>query len=769
MFIKRYILPLLLLPLFFSCSPTKFVPENQYLLNRVRIEVDDRNASSQNLEDYVQQMPNRNFLFIRKSGLRIYSLSGRDDTRWRNRFIRRLGEPPVIFSVRSMRESERQLAQRMQNRGYLDAEVSADTVLRRKRANVTYQIRANQPYTIRNYEVNITDSVILSMLENPRVKRDLSIEPGMRFVPEDLDRGLQTLTNSMRNRGFFNLSKESFFFLVDSALNSNQVDLKLMIRDTWNNAEDSIRFNAAFRRYRINTVTIISGYDQFNPESRNDFARPDTVIYRKMRIIYGSQRFIRRSVLYHNTFIRPGAYYSDRLLENTYLSLNSMSAVKQASVYFREVTPADTALLNTFITIAPANIFFLQTGLEGTNTAGDIGAAGNITFQNKNTFNGSETFRIRLNGGIEAISSSGTDLLADNFFQYGADVSLTFPRFLVPFISKSVREQPNSRTIFTAGLNWQNRRAYNQRFTNLDWLYRWSALRNRLNYTLNVYNVNYIATPWMSDAFQTHLNRPENAFLKASYINQFITRSSYSFVYTSLPPSRAQSEGYTIRAGLDVAGTLPYAISKISGRKDEDGTYTLINIPFAQYFKATGDFARFYLLDPKRVVALRAGLGIACPYLNSSLVPYEQRYFAGGPNSVRGWSTRTLGPGSYKPIGRNDFLNQNGDIRILLNMEYRLKTNTFLEYAAFVDAGNVWTIRNYEHQPGGLFKWDSFWKEMGLSWGLGIRPNFGFVLIRIDAGMKIYSPTPLNGMHWVITKPNFSRDFAYHFAIGYPF
>jgi outer membrane protein assembly factor BamA len=357
----------------------------------------------------------------------------------------------------------------------------------------------------------------------------------------------------------------------------------------------------------------------------------------------------------------------------------------------------------------------------------------------------------------------------DNYYQYGADFSFTFPRFLVPFIPKSFREQPNSRTVFTAGINWQNRPEYNQRFLNLDWIYKWTALRNRLNHSLDLYNINYIVTPWTSEAFQAYLDAPENAVLKANYENLFITRSGYSAVYTSLPPSRAQNEGYTLRAGLDVAGTLPYLISKIAGTSNESGVYQLNGIPFAQYLKTGADLTRFFMLDPKHIVAAHAGLGFIYPYGNSSVAPYSQRYFAGGPNSVRGWSTRTLGPGSYQSGNTNDFINQNGDIKILLNLEYRRKTDTFLEYAAFIDAGNVWTIRNYDNQPGGTFRWNSFWKEMALAWGVGIRPNFGFVLIRIDFGMKIYSPESLDNLHWVITKPSFRRDFAYHFAIGYPF
>ncbi len=768
MSVKRYIFSVLL-PLFVSCSTTKYVPEDQYLLNKVTIKTDNKSISSGDLESYVQQMPNKDFLFIKKSGLKVYSLSGRDTSKWRNRFIRRLGDAPVIFNARSLKETEKQLAQQVQNLGYLDAEVTSDTVLKRKKANVTYYIRSNNPYTIRNYEVEIIDTAILSMFTYPRIRRALNIQPGMRFVPEDLDQRLQTVVNSMRNQGFYKLSKENFFFQVDSSLSANQVDVKLKIRDTWDSREDSLRYNAAFNRYYIDSVTIVSGYDQFDPESRYDFDNPDTIGFRGMNIIYGSRHFLRKDVLYYNNFLRRGNYYSDLALENTYSSLNSMGAVKQASIYFREVNRPDSFLLNTFITLAPTNIFYWQTGIDGTNSGGDPGISGYITFQNKNMFNGSEIFRIKLNGGFESISSSGLDLLANNFFQYGVDISLTFPRFLVPFIAKRIREQPNSQTVFTSGINWKNRPEYNQRFLNVDWMYRWSAMRSRLNHTFSLYNVNYISTPWASDTFRTYLDRPENAVLRENYNSLFITRSSYSNVYTSSNSSRSQNAGYTIRTSLDIAGTLPYIISVASRTKDEDGAYRLFNIPFAQYFKVNADFARFFRLDSKNIVAFHAGLGIASPYLNSSLIPYEQRFFAGGPNSVRGWSTRTLGPGSYKSNGKNDFVNQNGDIRIQFNLEYRLKTETFLEYAAFIDAGNVWTIRDYAYQPGGFFKWDSFWKEMGLSWGIGIRPNFGFILIRLDAGMKIYSPTPLDGRNWVITKPKFGRDFAYHLAIGYPF
>ena len=204
------------------------------------------------------------------------------------------------------------------------------------------------------------------------------------------------------------------------------------------------------------------------------------------------------------------------------------------------------------------------------------------------------------------------------------------------------------------------------------------------------------------------------------------------------------------RMSGDVAGTLPYLYSKITKRKKDNGVYKLFDIPYAQYFRVTTDLVRLFQIDPLNIIATHIGLGLANPYGNSNVVPYEQRFFAGGPNSVRGWSTRTLGPGVYESKGKSDFLNQTGDIKIILNVEYRIKTKSFMEYAVFVDAGNVWTIRNYESQPGGLFEWNKFLEQMGLSWGVGIRPNFGFILLRLDLGMKIYNPEITDRTRWVI-------------------
>ena len=169
-------------------------------------------------------------------------------------------------------------------------------------------------------------------------------------------------------------------------------------------------------------------------------------------------------------------------------------------------------------------------------------------------------------------------------------------------------------------------------------------------------------------------------------------------------------------------------------------------------------------------MAFHVGAGIVYPYGNSDMVPFEKRYYSGGANSVRGWSVRTLGPGTYS--GHNplaDFMNQCGDIRLDMNAEYRSKLIWKLELALFLDAGNIWTIKDYPSQPGGQFKFNSFYKEIALAYGLGVRFDFNYFLIRVDMGLKMYDPSRIGNRPWVIAHHSFDRDASFHFAIGYPF
>ena len=250
----------------------------------------------------------------------------------------------------------------------------------------------------------------------------------------------------------------------------------------------------------------------------------------------------------------------------------------------------------------------------------------------------------------------------------------------------------------------------------------------------------------------------------------------YTFTYSSQVLNGANSNygtnAYTIRTGIETSGNLLYGLCNLFGTsRNSLDQYTLLNIAYAQYAKADFDFSKSFRFDDRNSLALHLGFGIAYPYGNSTILPFEKRYFSGGANSVRGWSVRSLGPGKFVGTdGRIDFINQTGDMKLDMNMEYRAKLFWKFGAALFVDAGNIWTLRNYPEQPGGQFKFSEFWKQLAVSYGFGLRLNFDYFIVRFDMGMKAVNPAyETRKEHYPLLYPKLSRDFAFHFAVGLPF
>jgi hypothetical protein len=418
----------------------------------------------------------------------------------------------------------------------------------------------------------------------------------------------------------------------------------------------------------------------------------------------------------------------------------------------------------------------MQFGIDGTNSAGDLGVAANITYEHRNIFKGAERLRVRLNGAYEFISSGSlpesVNLIDQNYYEYGVETFLSIPQLILPWLLKGLKQQPSASTEFSVGLNFQKRPEYLRQFFNLSSKLQWSGMDWRLTNTVEPLDINYVRMPWKSQFFiDEYLGDDSNPILRESYKDQLIARTAYSFLYTNTGLRIQPKNPFRIRAGIDLAGLLPRLVTTLGGSKtNSDGSEEILGTTYAEYVKTDFDFAQTYPFDDKNSLAIHFGLGVAVPYGNSNVLPFEKRYFAGGANSVRGWSTRTLGPGGYKRNNtlRADFVNQTGDIKIDMSAEYRHKLTELFEIATFVDAGNIWTIKDYEGQSGGLFKFDEFYKQIAVSYGLGLRVNLGFLLLRLDAGMKAYDPAD-SEKKFVLLNPNFSDKFALHFAIGYPF
>ena len=265
-----------------------------------------------------------------------------------------------------------------------------------------------------------------------------------------------------------------------------------------------------------------------------------------------------------------------------------------------------------------------------------------------------------------------------------------------------------------------------------------------------------------------------NPLLRYSYEDLFIVRLGYTYTYNSSGATTlktSQRNSYSIRFNIEESGNLLYLFSRmINGSPKNGEAYQMANISFAQYVKTDFDYAKNFMIDDRNALVFHVGVGVAVPYGNSKSLPFEKLYFSGGANSVRGWSVRSLGPGGYRGDSNSlDYVNHTGDIKLDLNLEYRTHLFWKLNGAAFVDAGNVWTIRNREMQPEGLFKFNRFYKQLAVAYGLGLRFDLDFLIIRFDGGMKAINPMYTRRDRYPIISPDFKRDFAFHFAVGYPF
>ena len=314
----------------------------------------------------------------------------------------------------------------------------------------------------------------------------------------------------------------------------------------------------------------------------------------------------------------------------------------------------------------------------------------------------------------------------------------------------------------------QNRPEYHRRVLSLAWKYKWNNIGHHDKYQIDLLDINYLFMPWISDTFREDYledDMNKNAILRYNYENLLIMKMGFGYAYNN--------GRYAVKANVETSGNILGLCSGIFNfPKNSEGQNKVFGIAYAQYAKADFDFTRNIVFDYNNQLVFHMGLGIAYPYGNSTILPFEKRYFSGGANSVRGWSVRELGPGKFKGNeGKIDFINQTGDMKLDLNIEYRAHLFWKVNGALFVDAGNIWTLRNYEDQPGGQFKIDEFWKQIAIGYGLGFRVNFDYFILRFDMGMKAVNPAyeADGGEHFPIVNPRLSRDFTFHFAVGLPF
>ena len=763
--VRKYIYIVVTALLLVGCSVSKFVPEGKYLLDEVHISSDNKEIKSSEMYSYVRQKPNSKWFSLVKLPMYIYCSSGKDSTKWINKILRKMGDAPRIYDARVAEETRMQILGAVQNKGYLGAQVSLEEKIKKNKLDTYYRISSGKPYIISSIDYNVEDYVIRDLLMNDSIHSGLKV--GERFDVNQLEEERNKITQFLLNRGYYRFNKDYITFQADTVNGTYRIDLTMNIglNNMPNSSETSLH-----RQYSIRNVNYLMDVD-FSP---NNGVNLDTMSYGGINILYDKKLFLRPGVIDSHNRIVSGKLYSNRDVMSTYSSLSRLGILKYSNIRFVEHLENDSAYLDAFVSLSKNKNKMLSFQIEGTNSAGDLGAAASVTYTHRNLFKGSETFTIKVRGAYEAVT--GLEGYANNnYTEYGVESSLDFPEFMFPFLTSDFKKRVNAKSEVSMKYNWQIRPEFERTLASAAWSYRWNSGR-RANHRLDVLDINYIYMPYRSNTFIEYLNYMDevNPLLRYSYEDLFIVRLGYTYTYNSAgvtTQQTAKKSSYSIRFNIEESGNLIYGFSKLIHKKPSDGeSFRMGNISFAQYVKTDFDFAKNIMIDDRNSLVFHIATGVAIPYGNSKSLPFEKLYFSGGANSVRGWSVRSLGPGRYHGnSGSLDYVNHTGDIKLDLNVEYRTHLFWKLNGAAFIDAGNVWTLKSRYSDDTGQFAFNRFYKEIAVSYGLGVRFDLDFLILRFDGGMKAINPMESGADRFPVIKPDFSRDFAFHFAVGYPF
>lgn len=751
--IVNTIFMVLLFILVVSCNVTSHIPVDKDVVSRVHIMVDGQPSNSNALKMTIQQKPyHRTFGFLPVASWIWHDDTSKGFNRWRNK----VGTEPVVYDEEKTLSTERAMSRTLTAQGYLYNKVSHSVQRKNRKATVTYIIDRGLPKRLASVKYIIEDSLLNSLIINSRDESKVHVNA--LLDRNRLEDERNRLTSLLRDNGYWDFNKDNISFIADTLQGNSDVDLTVLV-------------NGLHDQYTINSVHFVTNFDiLINNTDEN------TTNYRDLDNGYflqyeGENCYLKDNTLLDNCRIIPGERYAEVSVRETYSSFSRLHLLKYINI---RLEPIEDKKLDVYINMSPQNPKSIQFELDGTNTSGDLGFAGALSYQHRNLLRGSETYSLSLKGGYESLTGNVAGLVNNNYSEYAIENSLDIPKFMFPFLTEEYKRNKHASTAFKAFFSYQTRPEYTRFISTVGYSYKWQNTP-RQRHTFNVIDLSYVYLPKRSDSF-IEIIEQAGPISYSSYSSHLIMAMGYNLYLTNGSSQNQVTNStrdiWSLRVNTEIAGNLLWALSKLANlKKDENGDYNVFGLPFEQYARMDMDWSYSkYLTDRSRLAYHLAG-GIAVPYGNSKTVPFEKRYYAGGANSVRGWSVRTLGPGRFqntKDNTRLDYFNQCGDIRFDASVELRSKLFWKIEFATFLDAGNVWTLKDYNSQPGGKITED-FYKQIAAATGIGFRMITDFVVLRLDMGIKAYNPYYEGKEAWTIRKPFKSENRAIHFAVGYPF
>lgn len=782
----RLLVPVALVFMIASCSPAKRVQRRGgYLHVSNTIKTDRPGINSDDLLNFAQPKPNKKFLGLIRPRVWFHDLFSRGrDTRTK-RFLRKgLGQTPVLLDSAMVDNSLIPMTIYLNNKGYFGASVTRKINLEKAVSKTRFYTHTPEPFLFGSVKYEIFDDSLQFFME--KIKQKSVLIPGKQYDAYLIRDERERITRELRDIGYYAFSREYIFFEVDTTSKPLQADINIRIekvRSRGQTGADSIVFKR-HKRYFIKNIYINSNFidSRGGATVENDTlefrAKKDTAFRRSPDFyqIYREDLRLRPVVLRRSLYILPGQPYSQKYINLTYNRLQNLGLSRFVSVNVNPLTMPDSTvkdfgLLDFEIRMAraPVNMFTIEA--EGTNSGAYVGLGSSVNYRNRNIFRGAETLRLKLRGAFEftpgySIETAGKTVFF-NSLEAGIETGLDFPTLLAPFRISSLGINTKAKTTIALGVSYQQRPGYTRYLNYFSFGYEWNAseVTRHLFTPVELSSVS-ISRDSVFTAYLENLGDPR--FL-SQYTDHLIMAMKYSFIYNNQLFTK-QNKYWFFRGNIESAGNVLNTYSKIEKKPaiDSDGNYTLFGIRYAQYLRTDVDLRYYKPTGLGQTVVYRVAFGIGVPYGNSSALPFEKGFFAGGANGMRGWPIRSLGPGEYHSTKKNDF-ERVGDLWFETNVEYRFPMYSFIDGGIFADAGNVWLLKQNEDFPLGQIQASRFLKSLAFDVGFGLRFDFSFFVFRIDGGIQIYDPGDLPGSRWYKPGDFKLKDINWNFGIGYPF
>ncbi|PBQ33518.1 hypothetical protein CNR22_17620 [Sphingobacteriaceae bacterium] len=750
------------------CNTTKYLKPGEKLYTGAKITVNSNDQVNKKqikseMEKVLRPKPNQTILGIRFKLWFYYKAGENPKKKFKKMIKNKIGEPPVLYDPGNPTVVSDIMVNRLNNLGYFDANSRFEVKEKEKTVSVNYTVMVTKPYSI-NQAVFPEEKDEMSI----RVKDTESetfIKPGVQYNLDLLKGERSRIDAAVKNEGFYYFNPDYILFKADTNLRNKTINVKVTLKK-------DIPYKATVRYY-LNNIYINPSFRLKDTVTR---AISDTVKIDGYYYLNKDSMFIPTAVTRH-VFLRKNDPYSRKAYSLTVSRLMGMGVFRYVNVRFTDTIMDGVGRLNVYINMTPTPRRSLQLEVEAVTKSNNYtGPALTASYKNRNLFRGAELLILNLNTNYETQFSGAQKGL--NSYEVGANTQLYLPQFVIPFVTiKNVSTQFVPRTKFDLGFRNLNRVQYfNMNAVNFSYGYTWKETI-RKEHELNPIAINFARLINTTKIFDDLLI--ENPFLRQSFEEQFTLGGNYAFTYNSLVNSSLQHQ-YYFNITADISGNSAYFIQRLAtGRRpSEDNPYTLFGYRYSQYSKISTDGRYHYIINKNSNVATRVLAGAGIPYGNSRTMPYIKQFFSGGSNSIRAFLPRTVGPGIYrKPdsLRNKAFLDQAGDIKFEANAEYRFTIISVLKGAVFLDAGNIWLLHKNNEQPGGEFNFSTFYKQLALGTGFGLRLDITYFVLRFDLGMPLRRPYVQENNGWVVKQINF-RDRAWrgqnlvlNIAIGYPF